>query len=159
MQWILCTVFFYLLGFFIALHSFPLYGWLGNLYFMVCLLVPIVLTYLSLCSEVCVLTHFAFTPCFLIYQQLKNPYTVEIFLLPLPLIPVQLGNWDCCFICCEVMGWDIRCWSEYTLKIPDGAVFCLLIYAEACVSLSGLLLTCTSSNAEMWKPVPQSGLC
>lgn len=159
MQWILCTVFFYLLGFFIALHSFPLYGWLGNLYIMVCLLVPIVLTYFmplfwglhfdTLCLY-SLLSHLSTT---------ENPYTEEIFLLPLPLIPVQLGNWDCCFICCEVMGWDIRCWSEYTLKILDGPVFCLLTYAEACVSLSGLLLTCTGSNAEMWEPVPQSGLC
>lgn len=36
--------FFIFWVFFIALHSFPLYGWLGNLYIMVCLLMPIVLT-------------------------------------------------------------------------------------------------------------------
>lgn len=32
-------------GFFIALHSFPLHEWLGNLNTMVCLLMPIILTY------------------------------------------------------------------------------------------------------------------
>lgn len=34
-------------GFFIALHSFPLYGWLGNLSIMERLLVPIILTYFT----------------------------------------------------------------------------------------------------------------
>lgn len=40
-------IFYFLGAFFIALHSFPLYGWLGSLNIVERLLVPVILTYFT----------------------------------------------------------------------------------------------------------------
>lgn len=119
--------FFIFWGFFIALHSFPLYGWLGNLNIMECLLVPIILTYFmppfwglhfdKLCFN-CLICHLWGT---------EDPLTEEVFLLPARLLPVQLGSWDC-----WEMGWDVLCWSWVRAQGPWGG-FILLI--STCWSL------------------------
>lgn len=142
---------------FIALRP-SLYGGLGNLNIMMCFLVPIILTYFLLLfwglyfytlSLYSLLSHLWAT---------ENPYTGN-FLTPTTTnthSPWQLGLllhllWS------DGLGQLVL--ISYILKVPEGAVLCLLTYAEAHVSLSGLLLTCTGSTAEMWEPVPQSGLC
>lgn len=127
-------------GFFIALHSFPLYGLLGNLNIMVWLLMPIILTY--------------FMPLFwgLHFDTL----------LLLPLFSTR-NNWKSLhrthFLTVTAMNihsaWQLGLllhllWNDgLGLLLIRVHTQSLLTYAEARVSLSGLLLTCAGSLEEV----------
>lgn len=159
MRWILCTVFFLSSGFFLLLYILFLCtaGW-GILNITVRLLVPVILPYFvplfwglhfgTLCL------HSLLSPLW----ATEKPYREEIFLLPPPLTPIQFGNWGCRFACCEVVGWDTRCQSESPVKVPEGAVLGLINICWSPCGLVRVLLTCAGLNAEMWGPVPRSGL-
>lgn len=63
---------------------------------------------LHLHSEVCILTHFAFTAWFLTCEELKI-LRQRKFSSSQPGCSIHLGSWDCGSVCWEEMGWEVCC--------------------------------------------------
>lgn len=135
------------LSFFIALHSFSMYWGLRNLSMMVCLLVPIVLTYLL--SFVLSFGYWHTLASLLAFLSTNNwKHTRDTFLLPAGSAASPALQWWA--------GWWTQC--QCMLRVPEGAMFCFLAYADSQVSFLGLLLSCASSVVEMWDPVQRFSL-